>query len=113
MRTVPVNHSAGPLPDGCEPFLLMSRVNSCRLVGGASARARMIAGKASTAVPTILRKSRRTVSAQSKGCEPHSEQPRHGYHRAALAETLGNETCLQRVEILVTCSRESITVSRS
>lgn len=24
MRTVPVNHSAGPLPEGCEPFRLMS-----------------------------------------------------------------------------------------
>ena len=24
MRTVPVNQSAGPLPDGCEPLLLMS-----------------------------------------------------------------------------------------
>ena len=24
MRTVPVNHSAGPLPEGCEPLLLMS-----------------------------------------------------------------------------------------
>ncbi len=24
MRTVPVNHSAGPLPEGCEPILLMS-----------------------------------------------------------------------------------------
>jgi len=24
MRTVPVNHSAGPLPDGCVPFRLMS-----------------------------------------------------------------------------------------
>src|SRR5207253_10225874 len=24
MRTVPVNHSAGPMPEGCEPILLMS-----------------------------------------------------------------------------------------
>jgi hypothetical protein len=24
MRTVPVNHSAGPLPDGCVPFRLIS-----------------------------------------------------------------------------------------
>src|SRR3989454_6637771 len=24
MRTVPVNHSAGPMPDGCEPLRLMS-----------------------------------------------------------------------------------------
>jgi hypothetical protein len=24
MRTAPVNHSAGPLPDGCEPLRLIS-----------------------------------------------------------------------------------------
>src|SRR2546426_5437211 len=31
MRTVPVNHSAGPLPEGCEPLLLMSTwpVSTC------------------------------------------------------------------------------------
>lgn len=25
MRTVPVNHSADPLPEGCEPLLLISK----------------------------------------------------------------------------------------
>jgi hypothetical protein len=31
MRTVPVNHSAGPLPDGCEPARLISMALSCGL----------------------------------------------------------------------------------
>ena len=29
MRTVPVNQSAGPLLDGCEPILLISMLNFC------------------------------------------------------------------------------------
>src|SRR6266566_2945118 len=46
MRTVPVKYSAGPLLDGCEPFLLISMWDSFLLAGGAAARARLIAGKA-------------------------------------------------------------------
>src|SRR5205807_10441470 len=49
MRTVPVKYSAGPLPDGCEPFLLISIWDSRLLAGGVAARARMTAGKASAA----------------------------------------------------------------
>ena len=29
IRTVPVNHSAGPLADGCEPLLLISMSTPC------------------------------------------------------------------------------------
>src|SRR3712207_507804 len=33
IRTVPVNHSAGPLPEGCEPFLFISIVELLYLIG--------------------------------------------------------------------------------
>jgi hypothetical protein len=42
MRTVPVNQSAGPLLDGCEPLLLISilspffELKRCRVVRGES-----------------------------------------------------------------------------
>jgi hypothetical protein len=32
MRTVPVNQSAGPLAEGCEPFRLISIFNSFYLI---------------------------------------------------------------------------------
>src|SRR5215204_3681698 len=38
MRTLPVNHSAGPLPDGCDPFLLISILDLLLVAGGAAAR---------------------------------------------------------------------------
>src|SRR3954465_15174786 len=34
MRTAPVNHSAGPLLDGCVPTRLMSMMNSCLSADG-------------------------------------------------------------------------------
>ena len=34
IRTVPVNQSAGPLPEGCEPLRLISMVGSLRIGGG-------------------------------------------------------------------------------
>jgi hypothetical protein len=33
MRTVPVNQSVGPLPEGCEPFLFISIVELLYLIG--------------------------------------------------------------------------------
>ena len=58
MRTVPLNQSAGPLLDGCEPILLISMLIGCVWVEWASTWARRIAGVASTA-PIVLRKLRR------------------------------------------------------
>ena len=58
MRTVPVNQSAGPLLDGCEPILLISILICCVWVKWASTCARRIAGVASTA-PVVFRKLRR------------------------------------------------------
>src|SRR5436305_14761404 len=49
-RTLPVNHSAGPLPDGCDPFLLISILDPFLVAGGAAARAG-VAGNASAAAP--------------------------------------------------------------
>src|SRR3954451_15662180 len=53
MRTVPVNHLAGPLPEGCEPFLLISILDLFRLAGGAEARTGTTAGRASAVAPAI------------------------------------------------------------
>src|SRR6266478_4858539 len=64
MRTVPVNQSAGPLLDGCEPFCLISILSSFLSVAvsinGTPACGRRIAGIASAeAVPAVFRKMRR------------------------------------------------------
>src|SRR5208337_1755265 len=58
MRTVPVNHSAGPLLDGCVPARLISIVVSCIAIGRALTHLRPTAGTASTG-PEIVRKLRR------------------------------------------------------
>src|SRR4051794_9227628 len=51
MRTAPVNHSAGPLLDGCVPTRLTSTMNSCLLLEGATARLQPITGWASAVPP--------------------------------------------------------------
>ena len=56
MRTVPVNQSAGPLLDGCEPTLFISISIFCV---GVVVWARRIAGKASAAAPVTFRNVRR------------------------------------------------------
>lgn len=50
MRTVPVNHSAGPLADGWEPILLMSigPILSVRFVRSAAGHLLQLFGVAST-----------------------------------------------------------------
>jgi hypothetical protein len=58
MRTVPVKYSAGPLPEGRDPLLLISMLDSCFGVKGATDWARRIAGMASAA-PVVFRKLRR------------------------------------------------------
>src|SRR6266403_2084168 len=61
MRTVPVNQSAGPLPDGCEPFLLISIWNSFYRVNDVVACARRITGRGAVA-PTTFKNLRRGQS---------------------------------------------------
>src|SRR5271166_1384998 len=63
MRTVPVNHSAGPLPEGCEPLRLISILNSCLLGDEASTCPRLITGRAIAVVLANLRNLRRVILA--------------------------------------------------
>jgi hypothetical protein len=58
MRTVPVNQSAGPLLDACEPTLLISIFICSVWVDPASTGARRIADVASAA-PVVFKKLRR------------------------------------------------------
>src|SRR3712207_597570 len=60
MRTVPVNHSAGPLPDGCEPIRLISIGEPSLLVNASFPCAWRIAGMAS-APAVLLNKARREI----------------------------------------------------
>src|SRR3954469_3320292 len=57
MRTVPVNQSAGPLADGCDPTLVISIVASSRIMPWAPAWPRRTA--AASTVPAVARNVRR------------------------------------------------------
>ena len=59
MRTVPVNHSAGPLPDGCEPARLISMCDSSCLAWGTSGREQANTGRVIAATPTDFKNARR------------------------------------------------------
>jgi hypothetical protein len=79
MRTDPVNQSAGPLPDCCDRLIsILSSVSFPRVKPvGHSCHA----GKAKTAAPPILRKSRRITSAPPPiACHSNSIVSRSGPH---------------------------------
>lgn len=90
MRTVPVNHSPGPLLDGCEPTRLISMVDSSCLVDGTFTRAQPIAGRARAVVPAIFRNVRRAISAESKPATRRNGTPRE----PGAGSTIVREPCL-------------------
>src|SRR4051794_29387714 len=65
MRTVPVNQSAGPLPDGCEPTRLISMADSDWVPGDVPVGEWIVGEMPSAAAPASCKNVRRDNSAGS------------------------------------------------